>query len=525
LCEASSSEELSGHLVSLGQHLQAKGVPVLQCSEDTIVRKPYGVTDFVGHNNLECLLVVSNLSDPSVTEALQLSTQRAHLGRLAVAYLDSRLISGKRVDGNDGQSFTAAIANLARLEHADHISDAVFKTVLGPAKVSRRQLLSSVPRALRVESDIPIILQTACTSRSGSCTYCRDACPVKAISPTKDGVVIDDRVCVECGACARECPVGAIQSPSISDAQFVAMLNTLSSETPKSVKLRLLLTCPTGIERMVHEASENGVLDTGIIPVTIPCVGAIGSMHQLWAASLGIDLVTVCPDASCPRNAAVLPIQLHTESSKGVLKGLGEKEAIAQHLILTPGDTILGKFSPALKQSSVRREAELSETRREASLQALRTLHGESDGAVLLAEDHMLPFFDLAVDIERCTFCGVCERECPEKAISFVKEVASSSLMVDSSLCEGCMVCERVCPERAIKVVRDRDVAGILEGRKESKANDEEAICVRCGAPIGPKRTLVALERRLTNEKFPPAILESLHICSKCKQKPIQQTV
>jgi ferredoxin len=525
LCAAPSPEQFTRHLVRLGERLQTKGVPVLQCSENVIIKEPDRITDFVTQNNLERLLVVSDFFHTSVTEALQFSTQRAHLGRLAVTYLDYNLTSGNRADVNDDQSLIVALTNLARLEHADHISDAVLRTVLGPAKVSRRQLLVSVPRALRVESDIPIILQDVCTSRSGSCTYCRDACPVKAISPTKDSVVIDDRICVECGACARECPIGAIQSPSISDAQFVAILNTLSSEGPKSTQLRLLLTCPAGIERLAHATGGNGGVDTGIVPVAIPCVAAIGSMHQLWAASLGIDLVTICPDASCPRNPAVLTIQRHTDSSRGALESLGERETTVQHLILTPGDSMLSKLPPALKRSKVRTRAELSGTRREASLQALRTLHEGGDGSILLVEDHMLPFFDVAVDIERCTFCGVCEKECPEKAISFVKEAASSSLVVDSSLCGGCRVCERICPESAIKVVKDRDLAGILEARKETKAKDEEATCARCGAPIGPKRTLAAIERKLTNERFPPAILESLHICSKCKQKPIQHTI
>lgn len=43
---------------------------------------------------------------------------------------------------------------------------------------------------------------------------CASVCPVDAISPGtyqgKDFMVIDPTVCISCGACAAECPVGSI---------------------------------------------------------------------------------------------------------------------------------------------------------------------------------------------------------------------------------------------------------------------------------------------------------------------------
>ena len=41
------------------------------------------------------------------------------------------------------------------------------------------------------------------------CGACAAECPVGAISEGEDKYVIDPEKCIECGACASICPVGA----------------------------------------------------------------------------------------------------------------------------------------------------------------------------------------------------------------------------------------------------------------------------------------------------------------------------
>ena len=43
-----------------------------------------------------------------------------------------------------------------------------------------------------------------------SCGACAAECPVGAISEGEDKYVIDADTCIECGACAGTCPMGAI---------------------------------------------------------------------------------------------------------------------------------------------------------------------------------------------------------------------------------------------------------------------------------------------------------------------------
>ena len=45
-----------------------------------------------------------------------------------------------------------------------------------------------------------------------SCGACAGECPVGAISEGADKYVIDESMCIDCGACADTCPVDAPQA-------------------------------------------------------------------------------------------------------------------------------------------------------------------------------------------------------------------------------------------------------------------------------------------------------------------------
>jgi ferredoxin len=525
LCVPSSAPNPSQGQATLPERLQAKGAAVLQCNEDLPVKNPESVTAFISRNKLETVLIISNLSKTSVTEALRYSAEKAGLRRLAISYLDIRLLeegNGSQL-GNDS-GLLVVLSNLARLEHADLIKDAVLKTVIGHAKISRRELFRSVPKVLKTESDVPITLQTQCNQRSASCTYCKDACPVNAISLTPDSVVIDDRLCIECGACARECPIGAIQGPSVSDNQIMAMLNAVSGEHVPSKRL-LLLSCPLGLEKLASEVGEQRTLDPSVVPVLIPCVGSVGSVHYVWAASQGVSFLTVCPDISCKKAEAAVRLYRHVASAKNLLRASADNGADSvNHLTLNAKESMLDSISRIAESTSPTDASTklVGVYRRELLLDAVRRLATNyGSGMIRLPPDHTLPFFDMEVDGDRCTYCELCQKNCPDHAIEFTKGQGVERFVFDPALCSGCVICEENCPMEAIHVSRLVELSPILRGIKAEKASDLEAKCERCGTVLGTKGSLAVLKQKLLEQGASDAMLKALSLCNRCKAQSV----
>ena len=524
LCTDASDLRGTQVMRELRMGLESRDIPILLCDERSAVSQRAGMREFVAGYNLEGLVVFCSWKAP-VVEALRYSAEKAGLKRQAVSQYDIEfLLAGSGDDGNVVAS-TIVLVNLARIEHADHVKDAVSRTVLSNSKVSRRDLLRSIPRVLRVESDIPAVLRDRCGPRFASCHYCRDACAFKAIKQNAEGLTIDGRLCTECGACARDCPVGAIQCPSISDAQILAMLNAFSKTEWKHDERLLVLTCEIGMRKFAAEMADRMSLKLPIVPVVVPCVGSIAGHHYLWAASQGIRLVTMCPDASCVNFKALAPMQNHVESYR---RALGEQKVetgdpTIQHLALKRGDSIVDSVS-GFAAAGVHHE-KLSDLfglgRRDTTLNAIRMLRTDGGKEDRLPRTSTLPFFDLAIDNDKCSFCESCQRDCPDQAITFEKDENSSRLIFDPSLCGGCMICEDKCPERAIAISRLSEFSGILHGNVSEKARDEVAKCAACGTPLGWKRGLVSLEKKFSQAGYSEQMLKTLRLCQQCKQKAL----
>lgn len=54
----------------------------------------------------------------------------------------------------------------------------------------------------------------------------------------------------------------------------------------------------------------------------------------------------------------------------------------------------------------------------------------------------------LAIEIEKCIYCGICQRRCPTGALNVSKE--QKTWEVDRLRCISCNLCVEVCPKKCL---------------------------------------------------------------------------
>jgi len=99
------------------------------------------------------------------------------------------------------------------------------------------------PRLIYVIEKSPDFLPVYCHHCAKA--PCIQACPTKAITRNKDGLVlIDEKECIGCRECVYECPFGVMQ---FYDDRAVAIKCDLCSDRiTKGLKPACVAVCPTG---------------------------------------------------------------------------------------------------------------------------------------------------------------------------------------------------------------------------------------------------------------------------------------
>jgi MinD superfamily P-loop ATPase len=89
-----------------------------------------------------------------------------------------------------------------------------------------------------------------------------------------------------------------------------------------------------------------------------------------------------------------------------------------------------------------------------------------------------------AVDMERCTSCGVCSQFCAYNALA----VMNGSVLIFPELCHGCLGCAMLCPEKAISF-RERPAGRIERGEVIARSGEPGLRFVRGESHVTEQRS------------------------------------
>jgi ferredoxin len=105
---------------------------------------------------------------------------------------------------------------------------------------------------------------------------------------------------------------------------------------------------------------------------------------------------------------------------------------------------------------------------------------------------------------------------CPEGALADNPE--KPQLRFIESKCVQCGLCEKTCPEAAISLAPQLNLSP--EAKKPRVLNEAEILgCTRCGKPLGTKQIVESMIGKLTGHSMftDPKALGRLRMCADCR--------
>lgn len=333
----------------------------------------------------------------------------------------------------------------------------------------------------------------AVRNRNAKCHKCVDACMVDAITVEKNKIAIDAGACMGCGACVAVCPTAAIEGLDPMDEELAA---SLASSVGQAQGIAVV-ACARMAARQLGDPDAYA---------TVPCLGRVDEALFTGLAARGMeDIVLVDGDCSTCKYGKVSPLVDDTVESAARLFELCGSGAIITRTSEFPPEvkaqdarkavgaarrsffTSAGGYARNVAMTAAEKAMDEALNRmKEQKLLTLRDRLGagksgklptfEAERNMRILDDlcamgePVLPELDtrlfgmVAIDVEKCSGCGMCVTFCPTGALrhSETDEPADEGReylefqAADCTQCRLCLdACLRSCMEVTSKVPAD----------------------------------------------------------------------
>jgi ferredoxin len=343
-----------------------------------------------------------------------------------------------------------------------------------------------------------------------------DVCVTGAIDSHGDGIKVDPFLCQGCGSCATVCPTGAMTYayPKPVDA------------IERTRQMMLKATTKPGI-LLLHTESSQQAVDAAKLPehflaLLVEEVSAFGIDYWTTMLTGGFSQIVLLTDAA--------------DSGSG-RQALEDQQALLHQLLQG-----LGVDEPVVKliDSQLLLEWLLDQQYMNAGSNALSSLnavqfvtHGDKRQTLRMALDVLAeqldpqeavvvlnkgaPFGRIHVDQKACTLCMACVSTCPAKALLDGQD--TPALRMIEANCVQCGLCEKACPESAITLEARYVWDSVLARRIDTLHEETPFNCISCQKPFATTRMIETMRDKLGGHWMfnNRQALKRLEMCENCR--------
>jgi ferredoxin len=306
------------------------------------------------------------------------------------------------------------------------------------------------------------------------CTICEEVCGHGAIKREEDSIAFDEVSCFGCGSCASACP---IQIPKLLDLRDELVFSKIEALLAGNLGV-LMFTCDCGSE-ILDKVGKDRISYPPVLPLFVPCLGAVNELHVLKAFELGAKGVVFLKGSTCPHG-----IEGPTNSFRFAETALEALEFEDRITFIDGTEDIPSKlmsFVDGLSTLPIKKKRKAKKTvskdKRDTLVEILLSL-SEATGKspTLIIKDSEFAFGSPIVG-ENCTICAACTNMCPTGAL----KGEGSGLDFIYHRCISCGLCAKACPEDVISIDNVLDFGRLVAGHKERLFSATLARCVKCG--------------------------------------------
>jgi len=358
--------------------------------------------------------------------------------------------------------------------------------------------------------------------RSGKrgCTRCIDACPAEAIVSIGDRIQVNPYLCQGGGACATACPTGAITYAYPRADDLLAGVHRLlqAYRAAGGGDPTVVFFDHTGRAALADELGHG--MPERMLPVEVEEVGSVGLDSWLAALAYGADAVVLLTSDATPAQV-VETAQDQLLTARAILEGMGYAPECIRLINADQVAAALQSFGE-LPVGQSRRFAGFvvpsdKRGRLRMAIEHLRSQSSVQKRSVPLATG--APFGEVRVDTRACTLCMSCVSVCPTHALQDGRGLPQLNFREWN--CVQCGLCERACPESAI-TLNARFLYDVVAREKPRTLHEEQPVCcVVCGKPFATRSMLDVLSRKLEGHWMfqTERARKRLQMCETCRVK------